>query len=147
MRHKGKIQFDSGAGTRGHLGLCRRFGDALESLRGAPIGDATTQGPLLFSMLERGTPSEKAAADGIPSFLIECLVFNAPDSCFNRAQGYVEDVRAVVVELWSITKPEGRWKELVEVNRRKSLFHGGQPWTRAQVHTFLTEAWGHLMHE
>ncbi|HEX5588217.1 MAG TPA: TetR/AcrR family transcriptional regulator [Acidimicrobiia bacterium] len=42
------------AGTRGHLRLCRRLGDALESLRGAPVGDATTQGLLLFSMLERG---------------------------------------------------------------------------------------------
>jgi TetR/AcrR family transcriptional regulator len=41
-------------GARGHLRLCRRLGDALESLHGAPIGDATTLGLLLFSMLERG---------------------------------------------------------------------------------------------
>jgi AcrR family transcriptional regulator len=42
------------AGTHGHLRLCHRLGAALESLRGAPLGDATTHGLLLFSMLERG---------------------------------------------------------------------------------------------
>jgi len=42
------------AGTRSHLRLCGRLGAALDAVRGTPLGDPTTQGLLLFSMLERG---------------------------------------------------------------------------------------------
>lgn len=100
-----------------------------------------------FDMLESGTPSAKRAADAIPSFLIECLVFNAPDECFNLGTGYVRDVRAVITDLWTATKLDGRWNDMVEVNWRKWLFRGGQAWTREQAHAFLNEAWGHLFHE
>lgn len=101
-----------------------------------------------FDMLERGTAAAKAAAKSIPSFLIECLAFNCPDSCFNLSvDGYVHDVRAVITELWNATTPEGRWSNMVEVNCQKWLFRGGQSWTREQVHVFLTEAWAHLFNE
>ncbi len=36
---------------------------------------------------------------------------------------------------------------MVEVNWRKWLLRGGQPWTREIVHTFLGEAWAHLFNE
>lgn len=100
-----------------------------------------------FDMLERGTPAAKAAAKSIPSFLIECLVYNAPDSCFNVSTGYVRDVRAVIADLWTATQPGGRWNDMVEVSWQKWLFRGGQAWTRELVHTFLQEAWAHLFNE
>lgn len=99
-----------------------------------------------FDMIENGTPAAKAVAEMMPSFLIECLVFNAPDSCFNQgSDGYVEDLRCVITNLWNRTKPTGDAREkLVEVNYRKWLFRSGQSWTVETVHEFLLEAWRHL---
>ncbi len=101
-----------------------------------------------FHMIESGTPDAKAIALQIPSFLIECLVFNAPNTCFNLDDnGYVLDVRSVITDLWQRTKPEGSWNNMVEVNWRKWLFRGGQAWKVETVQAFLTAAWGHLFHE
>jgi len=99
-----------------------------------------------FDMIENGTSAAKAVAEKIPSFLIECLVFNAPDSCFNQGDdGYVEDVRCVISELWTRTKPGGdAVQKMVEVNYRKWLFRSGQAWKVETVHEFLLEAWRHL---
>jgi hypothetical protein len=98
-----------------------------------------------YHMAENGTPSARAATTGVPSFLLECLAFNAPDRCFNLSEdGYVEDVKSAITHLWNATKPEGSWQEFREVSRRKRLFLDGQTWTREVAHTFLLEAWRHL---
>ncbi len=99
-----------------------------------------------FDMVENGTSAAKAVAEKMPSFLIECLVYNAPDDCFKQgSDGYVEDVRCVISDLWNRTKPTGDAKEkMVEVNYRKWLFRSGQSWTVETVHEFLLEAWRHL---
>jgi len=44
-------------------------------------------------------------------------------------------------------KPDGEWKDMVEVNWRKWLFRSGQAWKVETVHEFLDAAWGHLFHE
>lgn len=41
------------AGTKYHLATCRRFGEQLNASRGCRLGDPTSQGLLVFSMLER----------------------------------------------------------------------------------------------
>jgi predicted nucleotidyltransferase len=99
-----------------------------------------------FDMIENGTAAAKAVAEKMPSFLIECLVFNAPDNCFKQgSDGYVEDVRCVIADLWNRTKATGDAVEkMVEVNYRKWLFRGGQDWQVETVHEFLLEAWRHL---
>jgi hypothetical protein len=99
-----------------------------------------------FDMIENGSAAAKAIAKEMPSFLIECLVFNAPDNCFNQgSDGYVEDVRCVIADLWERTKPAGDARErMVEVNYRKWLFRSGQSWKVETVHEFLLEAWRHL---
>jgi hypothetical protein len=102
-----------------------------------------------FDMIKSGTPQAKTLAEQIPSFLVECLVFNAEDTSFNRStDGYVQDVRSVIADLWEKTKPEGEaWKNMVEVNWRKWLFRSGQAWKVETAHAFLIEAWGHLFYE
>lgn len=96
-------------------------------------------------MREQGSASIAAAADPIPSFLIECLVFNAPDSCFNCTEGsYYEDVRATIAFLWNGSETDELCKDYVEVSRMKSLFSPAQPWSRDAVHEFLLGAWRHV---
>ena len=96
-------------------------------------------------MAGNGIPEAKCAASVVPSFLIECLVYNAPTHCFNRQDGsYFEDVKAVVQHLWNATVDDARAAVLVEVNAQKALVGAHQRWTRAQAHEFLLRAWQHV---
>ncbi len=52
-------------GMKGHLRTCRRFGEALDLLRGTPLGDATEQGLLTFSMIDRGWALARLYSDTI----------------------------------------------------------------------------------
>ncbi|MBI2202847.1 MAG: nucleotidyltransferase [Candidatus Rokubacteria bacterium] len=83
------------------------------------------------------------AAKPIPSYLIECLVWNAPHSDFGHPR-YCDDVRAVIVSVWNGTKTDEACKEWGEVNEMKYLFRHGQPWSRDTAHAFLLAAWGYV---
>jgi hypothetical protein len=81
-----------------------------------------------------------AAADPIPSFLIECLVWNAPNPDFGH-DTYTSDVRDVLASLFNATIKLETCEEWGEINELKYLFKGGQPWTLAQAHAFISAAW------
>lgn len=96
-------------------------------------------------MATNGNATAKAAAAPMASFLLECLVFNAPDKCFNREEsGYYSDVREVIAHCFHETKEEAKAAKLLEVNKRKYLFGAHQKWTRAQANEFLLRAWHHV---
>lgn len=79
----------------------------------------------------------------VPSFLIESLVWNAPDACFGHAS-YSEDVRLVLAYLMTQLAQDATCHEWGEVNERKYLFRGSQTWTRAQASTFVITSWCYL---
>jgi hypothetical protein len=83
------------------------------------------------------------AAGPIPSYLIECLAWNAPDDCYNL-DSYTADVRAVLASTFNATIKSGTCSEWGEVNELKYLFSGSQPWTREQAHAFLGAAWDYI---
>lgn len=96
-------------------------------------------------MRDADVPAISAAAQSVPSFLIECLVFNAPDDCFNLQDGsYYEDVRKTLAHLWSATKEESTYSRYVEVSRLKYLFSLDQAWSATAAHAFLLYAWVHV---
>ncbi len=78
-------------------------------------------------------------AKPIPSYLIECLVWNAPDACFGH-DAYYHDVCEVLANLFNNTRSDEPCREWTEVNRIKFLFHWQQPWTRQQAFSFVSEA-------
>jgi hypothetical protein len=82
-------------------------------------------------------------ASNIASFLIECLVWNAPVSAFQH-DTYAEDVRQVIIEVWNPTKTDETCSKWVEVNELKWLFRPSQPWTRQQAHQFMHAAWNYI---
>jgi len=84
-----------------------------------------------------------AAAQNIPSYLIECLVYNAPNRFFGHDE-YVRDVREVLAYLFNNTMNDENCKEWVEVNELKYLFNWWQPWTRQQAFNFISAAWDYL---
>ncbi|MEY2557270.1 MAG: hypothetical protein QOE34_695, partial [Verrucomicrobiota bacterium] len=82
-------------------------------------------------------------ASNIPSFLIECLVWNSEPAAYSHAT-YSEDVRQLIINMWNATKNDESCGKWVEVNRLKWLFHPSQPWTRVQVHSFMHAAWNYI---
>lgn len=84
--------------------------------------------------------STRDPAAAIPGYLIECLVWNAPDECF--ADGtWMERVRAVLAFVWTNTKDATLCSKWCEVDDIKYLFHANQPWTREQANAFVQAAW------
>jgi len=84
-----------------------------------------------------------AAAKPIPSYLIECLVWNVPDEGFGHST-LRADVRWALAHLWNNTRKVEDCKEWGEINELKYLFWTGQPWTREQVNIFLQAAWDYI---
>ncbi len=83
------------------------------------------------------------AAKPIPSYLIECLTFNAPDEAFNHEE-YVANVRHVIGYTFNQTLRDDECSEWCEVNQLKWLFRGVQPWNRQQANAFLGAAWAYV---
>lgn len=83
------------------------------------------------------------AAEPIPSFLCECLIWNVPDSQMG-ASTLTEDVKSAIVYLYNNTKNEADCHEWGEVSELKYLFRAGQPWTYQQANQFLIAAWAYL---
>ncbi len=98
----------------------------------------------ILKRLRNKMNDEKVAAAGpIPSFLIECLVWNAPNPAFGH-DTYTEDVWAVLAHLFNNTIDFEDCKEWGEINELKYLFRTVQPWRFAETHTFLSAAWNYL---
>lgn len=84
-----------------------------------------------------------AAADAAPSYLVECLVWNAPNWCFQH-QSWEDRVQSVLRYLWQNTREPELCKEWCEVDDIKFLFHGSQPWSRDKAHVFVNAAWDYV---
>jgi hypothetical protein len=79
----------------------------------------------------------------IPSYLIECMVATVPDAEFQGPR-WQDNVRAVLVHLWSTLATDESAAGLFEINQMKPLFQSGQPWTRVQVRDFIQAAWNYI---
>lgn len=79
----------------------------------------------------------------ITGFLLECMVWNAPNSRFSN-DTWDGDIQAVLQYLWSNTKNDEDCKNWHEVNDIKFLFHATQKWTRVQAHSFVDSAWDYI---
>ena len=90
----------------------------------------------------RNLMDERAVPEAalIPGFLIECLVWNAPDSCF-AGSTWDARVQMVLEYLTTNTASSETCNRWCEVNDIKYLFHTGQKWTRVQAHMFVRRAW------
>ena len=94
---------------------------------------------------EMSTNGIQSAKD-TPSFLVECLVFNASNSRFNYMT-FKQMVREVLAELFNNTITDEKCSEWGEVNELKYLFRSSQPWTRHGAHRFLSDAWDYIGYE
>lgn len=84
-----------------------------------------------------------SAAVNIPSFLIECLVWNAELEAFSK-DTYTDILRHVIADAWNRTRNDEDCSEWGEVNELKYLFRDSQPWTLQQANAFLQAAWDYI---
>jgi hypothetical protein len=86
---------------------------------------------------------DKKVDEQLPSFLLESVVYNAPDDRFGQSS-YFDDVQEVLRFVYLNTRPEDDASKWVEVNDVKYLFHSTQPWTKAQANAFVLAAWRYV---
>lgn len=87
--------------------------------------------------------SNISVADSIPSYLLECLVFNVPNEGFGQ-NTLTGDVRWVLAHLWNNTRKLDDCVGWNEINGIKRLFDIFQPWNLEQTHLFLDTAWNYV---
>ncbi len=87
--------------------------------------------------------AKTSQANPVPSFLIECLVWNVPNEGFGHSR-FTEAVRYVLAHLFNETRSHETCKEWREVSELKYLLRGYKPWTLEQTHAFLATAWDHV---
>lgn len=91
---------------------------------------------LKFYLIDKGVDR----CDPVASYLIECLLYNVPDSTF-AADSYKDIVQNALLTCFTATKPDGDYANWLEVNDLKYLFRDNQPWTRQQAYDFVLAAW------
>lgn len=94
---------------------------------------------LRYEMADAGV----TAPNSMPSYLIECLVWNVPNEGFGH-KTYREILRYAIAHLWNATRSFDPCKEWGEINELKYLFRTDQPWTLDPTHSFLDAAWTYL---
>jgi hypothetical protein len=98
---------------------------------------------ILKSLSNEMSAAGISSAKNAPSFLVECLVWNAPDENFNHS-AYYPMTRSVLAWLFNNTIKDDDCSEWGEVSELKYLFRGSQQWSRASAHSFLSDAWDYV---
>jgi hypothetical protein len=98
----------------------------------------------IFKRLRNQMQEEKISdSENIASFLLECLVWNAPLEAFQH-ETYIDILRHVIANVCNRTTKDEDCKEWGEVSEFKYLFRSSQPWTRSQANKFLDAAWNYI---
>jgi hypothetical protein len=84
-----------------------------------------------------------AAAIPVPSYLIECLVWNVPNDHLLYPTR-LQDMRETLAFLFNNTRNSDHSREWGEINELKYLFRPSQPWQLTQTHAFVSAAWDYL---
>ncbi len=82
----------------------------------------------------------------VPSYFIECLVYNCPDHFF-IIDSWTETLRVLLAHMrdyLDVPEPISDFDRWLEVNECFYLFHNGQKWTRNDASNFVNSAWRYL---
>ena len=98
---------------------------------------------ILKRLRDKMQDEDVAIAKKTPSFLIECLAWNADIDAFKK-DTYTAIVRHLLADLWNRTRKDDDCSEWGEVNELKYLFRPAQPWTCQEANEFLQAAWDYI---
>lgn len=82
----------------------------------------------------------------VPSYLMECLIYNCPDEFFKRStwRSVMQGCLAKIFNETIGAEPSEESERWLEVNGGKFLFAPAQKWTRVEAHTFASAAWDYM---
>jgi hypothetical protein len=88
-------------------------------------------------------------SEEVPSYLMECLIYNCPDEYFARStwRGTMQGCLADIFNYTNRGEPTEQSDRWLEANGSKFLFRVDQKWTREQVHAFASAAWDYMEFE
>ncbi|BBZ31737.1 nucleotidyltransferase family protein [Mycolicibacterium confluentis] len=78
----------------------------------------------------------------IPSYLVECIVYNVPNAEFNHST-YLADMKSVLAFVFNGTLSGGGSPDWHEVHELRYLFRGSD-WDRTAVHALSDAAWEYI---
>lgn len=106
-------------------------------------GYAYKKGVRLLKRIENVMAEDGTFRD-LPSFFIESLAFNCPDSAFAHST-WTDCLHEILVHIWQQLQGDeptnGRW---VEANDCLYLFHSGKKWSREDGREFAKAAWNYF---
>jgi predicted nucleotidyltransferase len=106
-------------------------------------GYAYKKGARLLKRVEN-VMAEGEEFQELPSFFVECLAYNCPDTVFARST-WTNRLRGMLVYIWEQLQGDepisGRW---VEANECFYLFHPSQDWSREDGREFAKASWSHF---
>lgn len=88
-----------------------------------------------------------AEAEPIASFLIESLVWNWPSEAFNRQTSFTSMVDEFLAWVCASTQTDLECALWLEENGIKPLFGASSSWTREQVNSFASAAYGYIRNQ
>ncbi|MCY1703657.1 hypothetical protein [Deinococcus sp. SL84] len=98
-----------------------------------------------YQMLDEGHP----AADGVSSFLLECMLYNVDDSIFRSSLSWSDRMQNLLLHLYQDLQSGTAEQHWTEVSGWKWLF---QPtygieanWTPEQARTFVLAAYNRIV--
>lgn len=94
---------------------------------------------LRYDMINNG----ETVSDNITSFLLECLIWNVPNSCFNNYTTWTDRLKESIRYLYHQTKTDDSCIEWGEVSELLYLFRS-RKWSRQDANQFLVQAWNYL---
>lgn len=87
---------------------------------------------------------EQGLSEPIPSYVMECLIYNCSEEIFSRAS-WRSVMRGCLAEIFNYTlKAEPSDNRWLEANGIKFLFHQNRKWTQAEIHKFASAAWDYM---
>lgn len=95
---------------------------------------------LQFDLIDNGAIAKKL----LPSYAVECCVFNLTDASLGTPADRYDQVRSAIINIFAATKDDATCKDWVEVNHLKWLFRPSQPWTREEVRELVLAAWRYV---
>jgi len=93
--------------------------------------------------LQTRLPADGAIEQELPSYIVECLVYNVPDKGFGHT-AYKDDMRFVLATIFNATLAGGDWNDWEEVNGLRYLFRGKDALDPGAAHALASAAWDEI---
>ena len=88
---------------------------------------------------------QDGAITDLPSYFMECLVWNVPASVLDTGENLADGFKAVLVWLWDALKDDNYVRtDWEEPNGLKYLFYGGAKWSPADAQSLVLATWQYL---